>query len=98
MSAHASQAFSIVHCTDSEDLPNLVISNDANASLAAKAYISTARGSGLVAVSSNAFGVTLTAGADMWTLGVSVTCCCLAREVAMQAQSASISVINFKQI
>jgi len=22
MSAHASQAFSIVHCTDSEDLPN----------------------------------------------------------------------------
>jgi len=26
MSAHASQAFSIAHCTDSEDLPNLVLS------------------------------------------------------------------------
>jgi len=24
MSAHASQAFSIAHCTDSEDLPNIV--------------------------------------------------------------------------
>jgi len=34
MSAHASQAFSIVHCTDSEDLPNfkttLRISADAS--------------------------------------------------------------------
>jgi len=26
MSAHASQAFSIAHCTDSEDLPPIVIS------------------------------------------------------------------------
>jgi len=33
MSAHASQAYSIAHCTDSEDLPKMVIVKILNSNL-----------------------------------------------------------------